>query len=282
MRLLILLLLFPVHLLPAQDFTNPGLQSLVDAERAFNAMARERNTRDAFLHFLTDDAVTFAREKGPQRGKQHLEVQPADSSWLHWWPVFSDIAASGDFGYNTGPWQFRLKRSDREPVVVGQFVSLWKKNSEGEWRVALDIGVSLKKTVEGGALKTSVIKSDTAGADLSDFPGFEQRLIAELNQRGSYAYRSKLSPETRMLRPGLEALTGERQVRDFLKHAGEKITFAYSGGEIAPSGDLACAYGVASLESMRDGTSNISRHGYARFWKKEHGHWKIVLEVVSD
>jgi len=46
--------IFTFFLAQAQDFSNKNLQSLVDAERAFARMAKEKNTRDAFLANLIE------------------------------------------------------------------------------------------------------------------------------------------------------------------------------------------------------------------------------------
>ena len=52
-----ILTFFQSILLHAQS-AGSNLQAMVDAEHAFIQMAKEKNTRDAFLFFLTDDAIT--------------------------------------------------------------------------------------------------------------------------------------------------------------------------------------------------------------------------------
>ncbi len=46
--------IFTLLLAQAQEFPNKNWQSLVDSERAFARMAKEKNTRDAFLANLID------------------------------------------------------------------------------------------------------------------------------------------------------------------------------------------------------------------------------------
>src|SRR5690349_728620 len=123
----------------AQTNVDPNLKSLIDAEWSFINVAKEKNTRDAFIESLADDAVTFGQDI--QKGKDYLKAQQPNESWLYWQPVYSVIAASGDFGFNTGPWEFRAKRTDEKPVAFGQFVTVWKKVN-GEWKAAIDIGIS--------------------------------------------------------------------------------------------------------------------------------------------
>ena len=114
-------------------------RTLVEVEEAFAQMAKEKNTRDAFLAFFADDVVTVGKE--PRIGKEYLLMQTPNESWLNWWPVYSFLCTSGDFGFNTGPWEFRNSRSDEKPVAFGHFVTVWKKVN-GEWKAAIDMGIS--------------------------------------------------------------------------------------------------------------------------------------------
>ncbi|HET9486533.1 MAG TPA: nuclear transport factor 2 family protein [Chryseosolibacter sp.] len=283
--LLVLLLIISACLISAAQGSDPGLRSLVQAEKAFMQMAQTRNTRDAFLYFLTDDAITASPGQGPRKGKQHLKERAPDDSWLSWTPAFSDLAASGDFGYNTGPWEFRQKRTDEEPVAFGQFVSLWKKDERGEWKVALDVGISHKKPTGTYAWSASTIDPETYGSTPSDRSvifGVEREFIKSITQRGEHAYPGRLSEEVRLFRSGQEPRTGRENALEFLKESKQKVTYRLVGGDIAPSGDMACLYGEATVERRQNGTPEISKHTYVRFWKKEDGDWRIVVDLLSD
>src|SRR5262249_14261402 len=124
MRYLLLGFFLLEPFLSRAQFSNPNLQAMVDAERAFIAMAKEQNTRDAFLFFLSDDAVTTGPE-GPRTGKESIRNQPVSAGWLNWEVTYCDIAASGEMGYNTGPWEFRVQKTDETPVAYGEFHSIW-------------------------------------------------------------------------------------------------------------------------------------------------------------
>ena len=143
----------------AQNSSNPDLQKMVNTERAFANLARKENTRKAFLTYLSDDAVVF--EQGPVNGKKRWEERPQDDSKLDWDPEFADIAASGDLGYTTGPWEYRTHRTDKSPGAHGHFVSVWKKNPDGLFQNILDIGVNHPHDPESHPLKTSTIHART-------------------------------------------------------------------------------------------------------------------------
>jgi ketosteroid isomerase-like protein len=60
---------------------------------------------------------------------------------LTWTPVGADISASGDLGYTYGTFEFRSKDKDGKPIIEhGKYTSIWKKQKDGSWKVALDMG----------------------------------------------------------------------------------------------------------------------------------------------
>jgi ketosteroid isomerase-like protein len=273
-----LIILLTFHCVAAQQIPVSDVESLVRSEEAFAAMAKERNTRDAFLYFLADDAITAARANGPRQGKSYLEGQQANESWLTWHPVFTDIAASGDFGYNTGPWQFHPRR-DAQPVAFGQFVSMWRKNANGEWRVALDMGISHGKP-PGSPPHTSATPASAplVPGDKEAVFQTERRFIETLSQRNGYAYKDRLSPEARVCRPGYEPILGQEAINQWMENDYTPARYTLMGGEIAASGDLAYAYGRVQLPGDAAETS----HSYLRIWKKGNDGWKIAVDLISD
>ena len=281
-RILISLLISSAPIsVPAQDFSNPGLQAMVNVERAFADLARKENTRKAFLAFLSDDAVVF--EQGPVNGKKRWEARPTDDSKLDWDPEFADIAASGDFGYTTGPWEYRAHRTNKNPDAHGHFVSVWKKNPEGLFQNILDIGVSHPHDPQSHPLKTSTLhlkaRNDQPPQDES-IMDIENEFLTALKEGGSKAHAKALSREARLYRTGKIPLTIPTAIRPVAEREGSLIRYSPVQGGIASSGDLGYVYGTASWAESKDGTEVHAN--YARIWKKEDGaHWKIVLEVVS-
>jgi hypothetical protein len=65
---------------------------------------------------------------------------PAREFKLEWWPVYGDVAESGDLGYNTGPTLFTDVTEKKRPSGHGYFFSVWKRETDGVWRVAVDMG----------------------------------------------------------------------------------------------------------------------------------------------
>jgi hypothetical protein len=105
--------------------SNDSLRSLVEAERSFAKTSMEKGIRDAFLTYLADDAIIF-RPK-PVMAKPFYAQRPNIPGSLNWKPVYADIASSGDFGYTTGPFEYRGHPEKEQADGYGFFVSVWKK-----------------------------------------------------------------------------------------------------------------------------------------------------------
>lgn len=253
---------------PASD---PGIESLIAAEKSFAAMAHDTNTRDAFLQYFSDDVVTALRGKGPHIGKDHLKAQAVNESLLSWTPTYCALAGSGDFGYNTGPWKFYPSKTDKEPVAWGQFVSVWKKDSDGKWRVAVDMGINHGNPGEEPPLNTHRVSANQVGQtrEVKSIMDHERAYIEALQQRSSYARHEHASRNLRVLRPGRQP----EQVVD----ESEPGKFAYTpmAAEESPTHDLAYVYGKAT-------TNNEEVYSYLRIWEREEGRWKLVVDLITD
>jgi ketosteroid isomerase-like protein len=284
--LLTLLFLCSSFILCAQEFADPNLQSLISAERAFSKMAKEKNTRDAFLAFLADDAVTSAPGNGPRIGKKYLEEQQPNDSWLYWEPAYTDIAASGDFGFNTGPWEYRQTRKDEKPVAFGHFVSIWKKDDQGEWKVAVDIGIGHPQAAGKISLTTSALKLKSVLQNTNsknEIIDLEQKFIKDLAEKGNAAYGTVRSKEARFYRAGNLPYILQSDVDKLLREPASKIIYTLMDGGVSSSSDLAYVYGKASYEIRKDGVKQSRQGSYMRFWKKEDGKtWKLVLDLLTN
>ncbi len=124
--------------LPAPPRMPPAdLQAQVrDTERAF---AKTMANRDhaAFTSFLADETIFFGA-KGPIRGKQAV----ADA-WkpffdgqapFSWAPDTVEVLDSGALALSSGPVK------DPQGKVIGTFNSIWRRETDGRWRIVFDKG----------------------------------------------------------------------------------------------------------------------------------------------
>ncbi len=267
----------------AQQSSNPDLNAMVEAERAFAKMAKEQNTRDAFLYYMVDNVITSGKE-GPIIGKVEIRKQQIDNGWLKWDVAFADINNKGDLGYTTGPWEFRSNKTDKDPVAYGEFNSIWRKQSDGTWKNVCDIGASHGKGVSVDSIQFSAgddrglsyVVHDSENIGYSD-QEFNNRLVRNPRK----AYSKFLADKARIIRKGsLPAVTPE--LREKYLNNIERITNATSmGGYMPQSGDLGFTYGKATIESTVNGKKISSTATYLRVWKTYKMQYEIVLDVLT-
>jgi len=265
-----------------------GAQGIVNTERAFARLAAETNTREAFLTYLTDESLTFG--EGPHKGKARTRERPADDVLLEWEPAFVDVAASGDFGYDLGPWKYRRHRTDAEPSAWGTFVTVWKKQPDNTWRVALDLGTSHRPesasavvTPVSSAIDPKQIPVMAKSDFHAELLAAERTFISRFAQTGTDAYASVLSSEARLYRPDLIPACSLSAISGIFKTqaAGAHSIYELLDGEIASSGDLGYVYGWVTIEAMATGKTETKRSNYLRIWKRENGReWKLMLDLI--
>src|SRR6266542_1717631 len=157
MKSLLTLSMSLLVLAPAAQAQNPhsnqSLQSLVETERAFSRTSEERDMRQAFLAFIADDGILF--RPTAQNGKQWLTTNPLPQSEKHpllaWKPIFAEVSLAGVLGYTTGPWLYKADIKDETASAYGNFVTIWKKQADGSWKFALDLGITNPAPASGAA-----------------------------------------------------------------------------------------------------------------------------------
>jgi ketosteroid isomerase-like protein len=289
-------LLAAALLLPALVFAatpeadlQASFESLIAAERAFSKTSVEKGTREAFLTFLADDGLLFG--PGPVNGKKQWEPRPAQSPGiLIWRPIHADIAASGDLGYNTGPFEIRPNDPSR-PKGYGHFMSIWKKQADGTWKVAVDMGnrhpapAGSEPTVDGAdtPIRLSGVKPATGKTGAPEIAALveEDRAFGkEVASKGTEAaYLARLAAEPRLYRDGSYPAVGMAAAKKTLAGA-PPLSTKPLGGDISKAGDFGYTYGEYQMRTAPAGGQPEAGH-YTRIWRKQGKDWKLLLEVFN-
>lgn len=251
-------------------------QSLVDAERAFAAHSVRTTTREAFLAHLHPRSVMFS--PGPVNGIELYSGSPSGRGQLAWTPEVVDIAASGDFGYSTGPHQFR-RSAETEVVRQGYFCSVWVRTASEPWKVLIDVG-----STQPQPLSLDVVARDPtpapavpAGASaLGTLNEAEKRLADALPGGQVAAYRGVLAPHARINRDGGPPAEGLQAALGLIGQRGAVRVAAPEKVDVAASGDLGYAYGRLEL---RDAAADAPPVYYVRVWRHDAQGWRVVLDV---
>jgi len=104
----------------------------------------ENNDIDAFKLFLDDDArfVGLSVMSGPDAISKAWNVFfTEDGPDIKWRPQFVEVLEDRTLALTRGPYRMISKDADGNSVEQwGTFNSVWRKNSDGEWRVVFDAG----------------------------------------------------------------------------------------------------------------------------------------------
>lgn len=262
----------------------PDLAGIVQAEKDFAQLSIDQNMRAAFLANFDDETLAFQRGEPLPGRKGWLDGEPNDA-YLFWWPVWADIAASGDFGYTTGPAEFGGTLAEKKPTGGMYYASVWRKK-DGVWKVVADLGTGIYDPAEKKTDFSSpkhVTKKESKKPDVpaerSNLLALDSKYASELSEAKISFQPAQLSHEARLHRPGRRPLTTPTEIAG-LQEKG-KFTFEQVGGEIASSADMGFTYGRVKVMVVRDEKEALVPLCYMRVWKKEAGIWKIVLDVIG-
>jgi ketosteroid isomerase-like protein len=294
-NLLFPLLMVCAFLAPAaaqkQDRIN-DLKSLVETERAFSRTSAEKGIRESFAEFIAADGILF--RPTAVFGKKWMQAHPLPPSTarplLSWQPIFAAVSLAGDLGYTTGPWEFKQDIKDAKPSAFGNFMTVWKKQADGNWKFALDLGISNPepktttprwepdniqpvtrsfKRIDPEAARTALLNVDR------DFSK------ASADQGPREAFLLYAAKDVRLFRNDHFPFVGKMAAADALVPITAEWTWTPSFAGVSVSGDLGYSYGIYELRD-KSGAGSVSERGnYARVWKKVNGEWKLVVDVAD-
>lgn len=263
----------------------PAMAEMVETERAFARYSIEHGQPEAWIEFFTDEGVVF--QPGPVNVKTFMRQflptpNPAPNS-IDWVPMRGDISAGGDMGYNIGPWKI-TDHTKKETDAWGYFFSVWKKQPDGKWRVAVDFGIRVPEANADHDLKVPFkpvthVRSKTPATLNQDS---ERAWLGQLDSRFENAgdgklidaYLAAVDDEATILRS--RAVPGKKEImRSVLTGANTSLKLTPLKADVSDSGDLGYTYGQYEL---RDNNNPKESGYYAHMWKRNaNGDWKIVV-----
>ncbi len=255
-----------------------ALHSLTEAERAFAAMSVASGIRAAFAANFAADGIAF--EPAPVDASRAFFSRPEPANarplMLDWAPAAAGVAASGDFGFTTGPFTLTDRASGRS-LRNGVYFSVWKRDGGGPWRVALDLGITTRDSIAARTLAPSPALAHARANPLragGEIAAIESRAVDATD------YAAWFAADGRLHREGFAPIVGSASVRAHLaSSAGSALAFAAQGRAVASSGDLAYTYGA--LAAMPQRPEGLESGYYAHLWARDAaGAWKIVVAVL--
>jgi ketosteroid isomerase-like protein len=132
----------------AKDATKALDEARIAIRRADIDMCAAVGAHDAdrFKGFVSSDARFYSRSEvslGPERVAASWApfLDAEQNMQLLWAPDDVVVAASGDLGVSRGKYEFRAPDDAGEiKSSYGQYVTVWRRDPDGQWRVLMDIG----------------------------------------------------------------------------------------------------------------------------------------------
>jgi len=248
------------------------VDDLLAADTAFAARAGESGQHIAFAEYsrLTGSC------SGPRRLSASSGSPPTSlHRRLEWWPSAAAVDCSGRLGVTTGPWRYSNAAGGES--ATGHYLSVWRRDDDGQWRVVLDHGIDHASGVVPAEPLQAVLarwwpatgSGTCAGRDGTDRLARAEQQLDERMQRkglqealrvsaakGALAYRDDSAPGPLAAAIGDAPFGPGTAVR-----AGNAITLAAS--------DMAVTYGVLRSAGGTD------RALYIRVWQRERRDWRV-------
>ena len=250
-------------------------RSLAAAETAFAAHSIRDDMRAAFLANFAPDGVMV--RGGWVNAREWLAPRAAPPIVLDWRPVHAEVAASGELGLSTGPWKLTSRADPRAPPAYGQFVSIWKRQPDGSWRVLVDLGISHAQPVFWDRPLETVAVAAQPAAPADTIEVAERVFAQEARANGTRAaYARYGSSALRLYRDASAPMAGKAVALAWSGLDAERRTWIVEKSEAARSADFGYARGAYFTAG-----SDRPAGWFLRAWHREGGAWRIAMDVAN-
>ncbi len=268
-----------------------ALQAMVDTERAFAKMSEDQGTRPAFMAFIADDGILFrpTAVKGKQWMSEH-PLPPSDKRpLLGWYPVVAGIARAGDMGYTTGPWEYKSGIDDAKPVAWGHFLTVWKKQADGQWKFAVDLGISNPQPAQAARL-WELPRNYKSPKRMRGFWTFSTTALLARDRKFSQAsakrgaraaFADYATAQVRVYRDEKLPFVGHEVAATALPASSSVWTWEPAAGDVSVSDDLGYTYGTYKITGSGPTPKPLETGNYLRIWKKDGGAWKVLFDLTN-
>jgi ketosteroid isomerase-like protein len=289
---LVCLLVFGMTLIAQSGSSPSALQKMVATEQAFAKASEEKGTRESFMMFIAEDGILF--RPGPEAGKKWMQQNPVPASdkrpLLAWQPIFADMAAAGDMGYTFGPWEFKADIKDPKPTAFGHFATIWKRQPDGTFKFAIDLGISHPNSatpavpwqpeeVRKATGRNKIAEVDVAATREALTNHDREFSKASATQGALKSFQSYAAENVRLFRNGHFPFVGKPAIAAALAENKGVLTWQPSGTDVSRSGDLGYTYGLYEIRTGDSAHTLAAKGNYMRFWKKQGDAWRVVLDV---
>ncbi len=280
---------------PAADH-DAAVRSLVQTELAYARMAATSGVRDAYLANTTADSVLLG-PTGPVLGQKFYgEMPPLTPAQMliEWYPTVAEVSADEDMGVTAGAYRAHAAARSGSIEWAGNYLSVWRKQGDGAWKVVLDGGVqhdgamTLPRFGEPGAprlgspsgrprSKRSLSARDQAQLDKGLLDA-DEGFVARFRASGvKQALRDAASSDLVVIRDGIGMVARLDAVLSMSEKLPQMACGQRMEARVSRSGDLGYTYGSCESKAA-DGETLY----YIRVWRRDPGaEWRVLLDIVN-
>ena len=254
--------------------------SLAASELAFARHSVDHGMRAAFIEYFADDGVNFAPDPGNTRARFRARPEAVEPFVLDWHPAIAAVARAGDLGFTTGPFAITGRAPAVREPAQGMFFSVWRRQSDGRWKVIVDGGVPTRAPVPDAAFGDdpqpllSVASAAGASGQNALFDLEAQPLFGEGTSSG---YAALLADDARLVIGPTPPALGRVAIVAQLAERELKFRWETLAAGVSRSEDLGYSYGRLHLVGTRAKAPGY----YVHVWMRDRGgHWRIVAELM--
>ena len=270
------LFLILIAIFAITGFAQSPTAKIYETEKAFEKMAAEKGVNAAFIEFMAPMGVMFVPEV--RNAREFWKSIPRSTSYLTWNPIWIDVASNGMLGYSIGNSIRRPKGKDDPNEIYGHYISIWTRQSDGEYRALLDTGVNHPKPA---SIPTEWKSPADSGGDKNDgrlsAADSAVPFYATVESNAAKAYKGYLTDDAIMMRSGKEPMIGKKAAIEYIEN--EKPTIRFSKRKSFIEGpDLAYVYNQYSIVDKAG--KEIEGGNFVQVWKLRKGKWLIAADAL--
>jgi len=118
-------------------------KAIIEADQAFSRLSEKVGIHKSFLQTIDSSCILLRSNLKPIVGSNAIITlfkKGDDSKYIMVWkPLSAEVSASGDMGFTYGIYELHVKNEISKPQK-GTYLSIWKKNPDGKWKLWLDTG----------------------------------------------------------------------------------------------------------------------------------------------
>ena len=262
----------------AQSPDTSAAREIARIDSEYSNLSVAKGMPAASVEYFAEDGIAFAPTA--VNGKNFWASRTDFPGTLIWQPIFAFADAAGEMGFTTGPWELK-KGNDQPSLGYGHYVTLWSKQRDGKWKIALDVGIENPEPHEPPP-NLEVLPSDIAAGTRqqegarSELRKAERKFAETARNDIGKAIIDSATDDIRIYRDKSFPAVGLVAGRLMLSSEHGRVTFEAGGSKMSSSGDLYYSYGNYSEER-----GNVVEHGiYVMIWRANmNGDWKLVLDL---